>query len=59
VLHDVGRLLDIRGIVRIYDYYRRPIVWFLMDEKPYTGGCQYAWSVRLHETVRMLSHPAL
>jgi glycosyltransferase involved in cell wall biosynthesis len=42
-LHDVRRLLDIRGIVRIYDYYRRPIVWFLMDEKPYTGGCQYAW----------------
>ncbi len=42
-LHDVARLLDIRGIRRIYDYYRRPIVWFLLDEKPYTGGCQYAW----------------
>lgn len=42
-LHDVGRFLDIQSIKRIYDYYRRPMVWFLMDEKPYTGGCQYAW----------------
>lgn len=42
-LHDVALLLDIRSLKQIYDHYRRPIVWLMMDEKPYTGGCQYAW----------------
>ena len=36
------RVLTTGSIKKLYDYYKVPIIWFLVDMKPMTGGCSYA-----------------
>ncbi len=41
-LHWVTTFLTTRNIKAIYEYFRRPIAWVLMDQEPLTGGCHYS-----------------
>jgi len=38
----INDFLSIKMIRALYDYYRRPLLWILMDEEPVTGGCHYS-----------------
>ena len=40
-LHWVTHLLTTRDIRDIYEHYRCPLIWVLMDLEPLTGGCHY------------------
>jgi glycosyltransferase involved in cell wall biosynthesis len=41
-LHAVLGLFTSAGIRELADYYRRPVVWMMMDQQPVTGGCYYS-----------------
>lgn len=32
-----------QNIKELYEYYKTPIYWYLMDMQPFTGGCAYSW----------------
>jgi glycosyltransferase involved in cell wall biosynthesis len=42
-LHWVSGLLNAQLIRKLYDHFRRPIVWTLADQDPLTGGCHYSF----------------
>jgi len=42
-LHWITGLLTVKRIRRIYDYYRKPLVWIPLDQEPLTGGCHYSF----------------
>jgi len=37
------RLLTTGSVKKLYDYYKVPIIWILVDMKPMTGGCSYSF----------------
>jgi glycosyltransferase involved in cell wall biosynthesis len=41
-LHWVTNFLNVKDIHRIYEHYRCPIAWMMMDMEPFTGGCHYS-----------------
>lgn len=41
-LHWITQLLTAAQIRKLYDRYRCPIVWVMMDQEPVTGGCHYS-----------------
>lgn len=38
----INDFLSIKMIRALYDHYRRPLLWVLMDQEPVTGGCHYS-----------------
>jgi len=38
----INDFLSIKMIRALYDHYRRPLLWILMDQEPVTGGCHYS-----------------
>jgi glycosyltransferase involved in cell wall biosynthesis len=42
-LHWINGFLTSKAIRQIYQHYRCPIVWFLCDMEPMTGGCHYSF----------------
>ena len=49
-LHWIDKLLETSDIKYIYDKFKIPIVWTLMDEEPYTGGCHYTFGCEKFKT---------
>lgn len=42
-VHWIDGLLSSPWIRRLYEHYQCPIVWFLADQQPMTGGCHYTF----------------
>jgi glycosyltransferase involved in cell wall biosynthesis len=42
-LHRITRFLTVRQIRELYEHYRCPVVWVLLDQNPLTGGCHYSF----------------
>lgn len=45
-LYWITDFLTVKAIREIYEYYRRPLVWTLLDMEPVTGGCHYSYGCR-------------
>lgn len=41
-LHWITELLTTRLIKKIYEHYRCPLIWIMVDQEPVTGGCHYS-----------------
>ena len=41
VLYWLSHSISAEGIRDLYEYFKVPIVWVLLDSEPYTGGCHY------------------
>lgn len=42
-LHRITRFLTVRQIRGLYEHYRCPLVWVVLDQQPVTGGCHYSF----------------
>jgi glycosyltransferase involved in cell wall biosynthesis len=42
-LHWITGLLTVKQIKEIYDHYKCPMTWTVMDQEPITGGCHYSY----------------
>ena len=42
-IHWVAGFLTTKNIRQIYERYRCPLLWVLMDQEPLTGGCYYSF----------------
>ncbi|MHC4122156.1 MAG: glycosyltransferase [Planctomycetota bacterium] len=43
VAHWISNFVSIEDLYRLSSYNCTPIIWYLMDMAPLTGGCHYAW----------------
>ncbi len=43
IAHWVSYFLNIKDLYQLQQKTKAPILWFLMDMAPLTGGCHYAW----------------
>jgi glycosyltransferase involved in cell wall biosynthesis len=46
VAHWVSNFVSAQGLCRLQRATGAPLVWYLMDMAPMTGGCHYAWNCR-------------
>lgn len=45
-LYWITNSLTTKAIKEIYEYYRCPLVWILVDMEPLTGGCHYSYGCK-------------
>lgn len=43
ILHWVSNFISLDDIKQISQAYRVPVIWYILDMAPLTGGCHYAW----------------
>lgn len=43
ILHWLSDFITAHHIKELYNLYKCPIIWHLLDMAPLTGGCHYAW----------------
>jgi len=46
VVHWLSGFISVKDIYKINSIEGIPIVWYLLDMAPFTGGCHYAWDCR-------------
>lgn len=43
VAHWISNFITAEYLYKLSDYYKVPVIWYLLDMAPMTGGCHYAW----------------
>lgn len=43
IVHWVSNFISLGDISALSQAYRAPVIWYLLDMAPLTGGCHYAW----------------
>lgn len=43
VAHWISNFITTEYLYQLSDYYEAPVIWYLLDMAPMTGGCHYAW----------------